>query len=68
MFSRQVIVGVYARIKATGQVGRVGIKYRHDETKAITWGIDWGGEYTSEELERITPSEYRRSPNKVKAG
>lgn len=62
-----ITFGCYVRVKATGAVGRVGGIYRHEETRKRTFGIDWGGEFEWSEIERITPAEYRATPEHLKS-
>lgn len=60
----QLAVNCYARIKATGKVGRITNKYRN--SGRVTWGIAWSDEFPSLDLERITPATYHASADHLK--
>ncbi len=64
--TKPLAIGCYARVLSTGRAGRCMNKYRNDDTRRITWGIDWASEYSSLELERISPAEYHALPESLK--
>ncbi len=67
--SKQLVAGCYARVKLTGQVGKInGIRRpgREDNDRRVLYGLAYGDEYEGRELERILPAEYHVTEERLK--